>query len=69
MSAGNLWEWTVEGAYYKDSTNTRNMDYNSYMLRGGGLETKFTDGPACFRSYNSAPKTHTRYGFRPALFL
>ena len=67
--AGNLWEWTTEAAYIKDLTYGGNINYNSYMLRGGGFYTAYATAPACYRAGTYAPRTYTCYGFRSALFL
>ena len=67
--AGNLWEWTTEAAYIKDLTYAGNINYNSYMLRGGVFSNDYAACPACFRACYSAPSTYTNNGFRPALFL
>ena len=61
--AGNQWEWTQESAYI---TNDSNLIYN---LRGGSFYHVCTDNPVCYRGYNYAAGTVTRFGFRPALFL
>ena len=67
--AGNLWEWTTEAAYIKDLTYAGNINYNSYMLRGGAFNNAYASRPACFRACHYAPNTLTLNGFRPALFL
>ena len=67
--AGNLWEWTTEATYIKDLTYGGNINYNSYMLRGGGFNSVYATLPACYRASYYAPSTGTHFGFRPALFL
>ena len=67
--AGNLWEWTTEAAYSKELTYEGNINYNTYMLRGGGFDRSNADVTACLREYYYAPNTATNIGFRPALFL
>ncbi|MCI8346156.1 MAG: formylglycine-generating enzyme family protein [Clostridia bacterium] len=67
--AGNLWEWTTEVAYLNDINYARNINYNTYMLRGGGFEHSYETGAPCFRAYYYAPYTSTNFGFRPVLFL
>lgn len=59
--AGNLWEWTQEAAYYKDS------EY--YMLRGSSYHNPYNNYPTCFRSVHLATSCDVRLGFRPALFI
>ncbi|MCI8345356.1 MAG: formylglycine-generating enzyme family protein [Clostridia bacterium] len=67
--AGNLWEWTTEAAYHKDSTYAGNINYNTYTLRGGGLDYAYATHPVAYRAGLYAPNTSTSVGFRPALFL
>ncbi|MCI8346228.1 MAG: formylglycine-generating enzyme family protein [Clostridia bacterium] len=71
MFAGNLWEWTLETAYNKELIHSGNINYNSYMLRGGGFLNVYENFPACFRGSDDAcaPDTSTYCGFRPVLFL
>lgn len=60
--AGNLWEWTQEASY-------PNNTVESYMLRGGSLNSSYADHPACYRANYTAAYTSTTYGFRPALYI
>lgn len=60
--AGNLWEWTQEASY-------PNNTLESYMLRGGSFGNSYTDRPACYRAHNTATRTCTNFGFRPALYI
>ena len=67
--AGNLWEWTTEVSYLNDLNYARNINCNTYVLRGGVFQNSDETYPACYRSYNFAPSASTYHGFRPALFL
>ncbi len=67
--AGNLWEWTTETSYIKDVTYAGNINYNSYIIRGGGFAGVYATIPACYRAHTFAPSTYTTSGFRPALFI
>ena len=67
--AGNLWEWTTESSYHKNLTYAGNINYNTYMLRGGGFNAVHATYPACYRAGYYGPSTETNLGFRPALFL
>jgi len=65
--AGNLWEWTQEASYVANLGY--NTTYNTYNLRGGSFDYAYASGPACYRGYDYAPRTYTRYGFRPVLYI
>ena len=67
--AGNLWEWTQEGAYVNSFNYSNNATYNTYVLRGGSFNSTYASNPTCFRSYDYAPMTSTYCGFRIALYL
>ena len=67
--AGNLWEWTTEASYADNLDYNMNVNYNSYMLRGGSFYHAYTTYPAPFRACNFAPATSTDRGFRLALYL
>lgn len=60
--AGNLWEWTQEASY-------PNNTVESYMLRGGSFHNSYSGDPACYRAYDTATRTDTTCGFRPALYI
>ena len=67
--AGNLWEWTTEVAYIKGLNYDNNVNYNTFILRGGGFSDASKSCFTCFRGAAYAPTTYTNDGFRPALFL
>ena len=67
--AGNLWEWTTETSYIKDITYAGNINYNSYIIRGGGFAGVYATIPACYRAHTFTASTYTTSGFRPALFI
>ncbi len=67
--AGNLWEWTTEAGYIKGLNYDYNVNYNTFILRGGAFSDISNSFFACFRGTAYAPTTYTNDGFRPALFL
>ena len=67
--AGNLWEWTMEASYVDNLDYNMNVNYNTYMLRGGSFDGAPASYPAVCRGYNYAPDTRTRGGFRATLYI
>ena len=67
--AGNLWEWTMEAAYADNLDYNMNVNYNTYMLRGGGFNNAHASSPAVYRGYYYAPGTSTNNGFRATLYI
>ena len=65
--AGNLWEWTQEASYAANLGY--NTSHNTYNIRGGSFNGAYASNPACYRAYNYAPGTDTRFGFRPVLYI
>ena len=67
--AGNLWEWTMEASYVDNLDYNMNVNYNTYMLRGGGFNNAHASSPAVYRGYYYAPGTSTNNGFRATLYI
>ncbi len=67
--AGNLWEWTMEGTYVDNLDYNMDVNYNSYMLRGGGFCNAHASRPTVYRSYYYASDTNTSVGFRATLYI
>ena len=65
--AGNLWEWTQETSYLANLGY--NTTYNTYILRGGGMNNMCTNRPASIRGGDFALRSHTNGGFRPVLYI
>ncbi len=67
--AGNLLEWAMESSYGDNTDYNMNVNYNSYMLRGGSLTDIHTEWSAVSRAGNWATNTLTRAGFRTILYM
>ena len=67
--AGNLWELTTEAGYIRGLNYDYNVNYNTFILRGGAFSDASNSFFACFRGTAYAPTTYTNDGFRPVLFL
>ena len=67
--AGNLWEWTQETAYIKDTKYNLNEKFNTYSYRGGAFPNSNSIYSVHFRSSAWAAFTDISLGFRPVLYI